>query len=102
LQAKYGFIKKPKHVAKMLFSLYFNYILYNKGCVRIKSYIHFISSSELLLRLSSRLQHYISLFKRTWFQTRRPAVPIDIFPGVPQSLRQISKYFFEYGHGNYI
>jgi len=51
LQPEDGFIKKPKHVGNTIFSLFFNYISYNKGRVRIKSYINFISSSELLLRL---------------------------------------------------
>jgi hypothetical protein len=30
LQREDGFIKKPKHVADMLFQLSFNHILYNK------------------------------------------------------------------------
>ena len=35
-------IKKPKHVANKLFTYILIYILYNKRCVRLKSYIQFI------------------------------------------------------------
>jgi len=34
-QPEDGFMKKPKHVAVMIFKLSINYILYNKGCVRL-------------------------------------------------------------------
>jgi hypothetical protein len=34
LQPEDGFIKKPKHVAIMIFKLYFNYISYDKDIVK--------------------------------------------------------------------
>ena len=37
LQREDGFIKNPKLVVNAL-SIIFNYILYNKGCIRLKTY----------------------------------------------------------------
>jgi len=43
VQPEDGFIKKPKHVANMIFQLYFNSIIYNEVCVRLKTDIQFIN-----------------------------------------------------------
>ena len=43
LQPEDGFIKKLKHVANMIFYLIFNYMIYNTGCVRLQTCIHFIN-----------------------------------------------------------
>jgi hypothetical protein len=42
LRPEDGFIKKPKHVASMIFELSCNYVIYNKGYVRLKTYVNFI------------------------------------------------------------
>ena len=50
LQPEDGFVEKMKHVAVAIFWLYFNYNLWEKSCVRLKTYIQFIKYCELYNR----------------------------------------------------
>jgi hypothetical protein len=94
LQPEDGIIKKPKHVANMIFNYLYSYF-YNECCVRLKICIRFVNCNSLLIsnsvcnaNLMTHWQHCLKI-RGTFFviKVKKPVTPADAFRVVTRSLR---------------